>query len=179
MSPPESLKPTALSSVQPVSFRGPAYRQQAPRFDPSSAEGARINGGRFNPPDSFPVLYLCLTRACAVAELERLGQRNIIGLEGFLPRVLYEYDVSLERVLDLTNPAVLDDIGVRPPILTADDWSLCQTIGEAAHAAGFQAIRSPSATGVDEVLVVFPELLGGGGRLEPRLVEEWLEPSDL
>lgn len=35
------------------------YRNQAPGFDPRSGEGARRFGGRFNPPGSFPTLYLC------------------------------------------------------------------------------------------------------------------------
>lgn len=38
------------------------YRNQAPGFDPRSGEGARRFGGRFTPPNSFPVIYLCTTR---------------------------------------------------------------------------------------------------------------------
>ncbi len=41
-----------------------------------------------------------------------------------------------------------------------------------------QAIRTPSASGVDEVLAVFPELLGSG-RLLPELVESWESIGDL
>lgn len=40
-----------------------AYRNQSPRHDPRRGEGARIHGGRFNPPGSFPTPYLCDTRA--------------------------------------------------------------------------------------------------------------------
>jgi hypothetical protein len=41
-----------------------------------------------------------------------------------------------------------------------------------AHAVGDQGIRTYSATGVDTVLVVFPELLGGS-LTEGALVERW------
>ena len=180
MSPPDvPVDAAVIASVPPTPYRGRAYRQQAGRLAPLSGEGARINGGRFNPPDSFPVLYLCVTRDCAVAELRRLGQRTVIGIEGLLHRVLYEYDVDLGRVLDLTSEAVLLRIGLTQMILTGADWSQCQEVGEAAHSAGFQAIRSPSATGVDEILGVFPGLVGSHGRLEPRLLEEWSSVSDL
>ncbi len=88
-------------------YEGSAFRQQSPRHDPLSGEGARIMGGRFNPPESFPVLYLCSTRRCAVAEFRQFAKRHPIGPEGFLPRVLYEYSVEFASVLDLTDARVL------------------------------------------------------------------------
>jgi hypothetical protein len=72
-------------------FTGQGWRQIAPQYDPLSGEGARLHGGRFNPPGSFPVLYICQSRPCAVAELKRLGERQAIGAEGLLPRRLYRY----------------------------------------------------------------------------------------
>ena len=146
--------------------------------DPLSGEGARIRGGRYNPPDSFPVLYLCTTRLCAGAELRYLGRRHIIGVEGLLPRVLFRYDVDLDRVLDLTSSDILDHLTVTVEQITGTDLGIPRQIGEAAHATGSQAIRAPSATGVDEVLAVFPELLGTG-RLVPELAERWESPDDL
>jgi RES domain-containing protein len=80
-----------------------AVRNQAPRYDPLNGEGGRIHGGRFNPPDSFPALYLWETRSCAIAELRRQGLRHVVGVEGLLPRVLYRYELDLQRVLDLTS----------------------------------------------------------------------------
>ena len=58
------------------------------------------------------------------------------------------------------------------------DNRFTQVIGEAAHEHGFQAIRSPSATGVDEILAIFPEnpaeLV-----LDVNLVGEWKTIADL
>jgi uncharacterized protein (TIGR00369 family) len=68
-------------------FIGQGFRHLGPRYDPLSGEGARLHGGRFNPPGSFPVLYICQSSPCAVAELKRLGERQAIGVEGLLPRV--------------------------------------------------------------------------------------------
>jgi hypothetical protein len=53
-----------------------------------------------------------------------------------------------------------------------------QEIGEAAHEHAFQAIRSPSATGVDNVLAIFPDNLAGPV-LDVRLLGEWGTASDL
>lgn len=145
---------------------------------PLSGEGARIHGGRFNPPDSFPVLYLCITRACAAAELRYRGERLVIGIDGLLPRVLYRYEVSLDRILDLTSDETLQHFAVTTAQIIGTDVAIPRQIGEAAHATGVQAIRAPSATGVDEVLAVFPELVGSG-RLLAELVESWESIGDL
>jgi RES domain-containing protein len=162
-----------------IAYVGEAFRHMAARWEgPLSGEGARIHGGRFNPPDSFPVLYLCTTRPCAAAELRYRGERLVIGVEGLLPRVLYRYEVSLDRVLDLTSGETLDHLGVISTQVIGTDVAIPRQIGEAACAAGVQAIRAPSATRVDEVLAVFPELLGSG-RLLPELAESWESIGDL
>lgn len=146
--------------------------------DPLGGEGARMRGGRFNPPDSYPVLYLCTTRPCTVAELRQLGRRHVIGVEGLLPRVLYRYEISLDQVLDLTSSVTLQHLEITAQQVTGADLAIPRQIGEAAHATGIQAVKAPSATGVDEVIAVFPELLGSG-RLIPELLERWDSTKDL
>jgi RES domain-containing protein len=173
-----ALHAARVATAPRSSFAGTLYRHQAPQYDPRSGEGARINGGRFNPPDSFPVLYLCETRPCAVAEFRRLARIHLVGIEGFLPRVLYQYELDLDRVLDLTDADTREQLSISITELTDDDWSLCQTIGTESHASGDQAILAPSATGVDRVLAVFPELLGSGLH-SIELSEEWNSPIDL
>lgn len=161
-----------LSTAPLTLFNGQGFRHLGPRYDPLSGEGARLHGGRFNPPGSFPVLYLCQSRPCAVAELKRLGERQSIGVEGLLPRVLYRYEIELDRVLDLTDGDVRSHVGLGTDVLTGPDWTACQDLGVVAHALGASGINSPSATGVGDVLAVFVQHIGLG-RLEPHLVEEW------
>ena len=167
-----------ISTAPRRRYEGFAFRQQSPRHDPLSGEGARIMGGRFNPPESFPVLYLCTTRGCAVAEFRRFASRHPIGAEGFLPRVLYEYDVAFASVLDLTDAQVLADFELEPEHLVDDDRALTQQLGELAHQFGYQALLRESATGVDAVLAVFTDNLRSG-RLEPRIAERWETLADL
>ena len=81
------------------------------------------------------------------------------------------------RVLDLTVDETLHAIGVEPDELTRDD-QLTHEIGEAAHEHRFQAIRSVSVTGVDDVVAILPENLGGAV-MAAELVEEWRTVADL
>lgn len=172
------IDPSRVATTGLSLFTGHGWRQLSPRYDSLSGEGARIHGGRFNPSGSFPVLYLCQSRKCAVAELERLGAHQAIGVDGLLPRSLYRYEISLARVLDLTSDEVRTDVGIGLDVLTGPDWTTCQELGSTAHALGVQGISSPSATGVGDVLAVFVQHIGLG-RIEPRLVEEWRSSDDL
>lgn len=172
------VDPTRVAAAPLSRFSGEGWRHLSPGHDPLSGEGARLNGGRFNPAGSFPVLYICRTRPCAVAELRRLGERQAIGVEGLLPRHLYRYDIRLDRVLDLTDAGVRGEVGLGLEVLTGPDWTVCQELGATAHALGVQAVQSPSAAGVDDVLAVFVQHIGLG-TVEPTMVEEWHTVADV
>lgn len=173
-----TFDPRIVARAPASALRAVGYRNQSPGFDPRSGIGARRFGGRYNPPNSFPVLYLCTTRSCVGAELTRQAQRQGLQVGDLLPRGLYEITADLTNVLDLTNGATIEALGVQPADLVRDDRRLTEEIGEAAHEHGFQAILSRSATGVDEVLALFPENLAGAV-LQVELVGEWTSPQDL
>lgn len=170
--------PSRLIGVEAAAFSGTGYRNQAPGFDPRSGEGARRFGGRFNPPRSFPVIYLCLSHACVVAELTAQALRQSVGVDDLMPREVWSVTINLDRVLDLTNNDTLKTITLTPADVTLADHTLTQSIGEAAHQRGYQAIRSFSATGVDQVLAVLPQNIGGA-TLTVELIAEWRDRSDL
>ena len=173
-----AFDPRSLGRLPRSALNAAAYRNQAKGFDPRSGEGARRLGGRFNPPNSFPVLYLCLTKPCVVAELSKQAQRQGLTVEDLLPRELWEIAVELDGVLDLTDTKTCDELGLVDADLVREDRSLTREIGEAAHEHQFQAIRSPSATGVDHILAVFPENLSGRA-LQVELLAVWTNLTDL
>lgn len=173
-----SFDPQGVGRLAGTPLKVTAYRNQAQGFDPRSGDGARRFGGRFNPPHSFPVLYLCVTRPCVAAELTRQAARQSLSVESLLPRELWAISADLTKVLDLTSPTVLDALAVAPEDLVREDLRVTRDIGEAAHEHAFQAIRSPSATGVDEIVAVFPENLAGV-TLEVELLGEWKTIADL
>lgn len=173
-----TFDPSRLNGVELAVLDTAGFRNQAPGFDARSGEGARRFGGRFNPPRSFPVIYLCLTKACVSAELKMQAARQGVQVDDLLPRELWSVATTLDKVLDLTDGLVVTSLGVDPVDLVRTDHVFTQEIGEAAHERGLQGIKSPSATGVDEILAIFPENLGVT-TLRVDLVETWSSVSDL
>lgn len=168
----------AISTAQRRPYSGTCYRQQSPKYDPLSGEGARMQGGRFNPPNSFAALYLCSTPGCAAAEFMRFATDHPIGPAGLLPRSLYRYAVDFSNVLDLTDLATLDHLDVAPDRLLQEDRKLTHAIGELAHQFLYQGVLNGSATGVDSVLSVFTDNLRSG-RLLPELETTWTDLDDI
>lgn len=170
-------KSVARAPASPLLAVG--FRNQASEFkDPFSGAGARLFGGRFNPPQSFAVVYLCTTPACAAAELTRQANQQELSPADLLPRRLWRIEGQLTRVLDLTDEATLHVVGVQHHDLVQDDLRITREIGEAAYQNRFQAILSPSATGIDQVLAIFTENLAGAV-LTSTMIGEWDEPHDL
>jgi RES domain-containing protein len=173
-----SFDPTRLNGIGLVRLAIVGYRNQAPGFDARSGEGARRFGGRYNPPRSFPVIYLCLTKPCVAAELRHQAVRQGVQVEDLLPRELWSIATELDTVLDLTDVSILTSAGLDSADLVRSGHAFTQQIGEGAHERGVQAIRSASATGVDEVVALFPENLAGT-TLHVELVEVWESSRDL
>lgn len=78
-----------------------------------------------------------------------------------LARVRATPSISLQRTDEVAAPLCLDALKVVAPALVREDQRFTREIGETAHEQGFQAIRSPSATGADHVLAILPENLAG------------------
>jgi RES domain-containing protein len=151
----------SLDALVPSSWQGTVLRHHAPRYAALDGQGARINGGRWNPPDSFAVVYTALERSTIDAELERLARRSGLPVTSFLPRRLAQIAATLTRVLDLTDPRTRRRLRVTLAELTDDDWSRTQRIGQAAQFLGYEAILAPGADG-GTTLAIFV------GSLDPK-----------
>lgn len=81
-------------------------------------------------------------------------------------------------MLDLTHRGTLETLDIDPADLLRNDRQLTNEIGEAAQEHRFQAIRSASVTGVNDVVGVMPENLAGAVLLA-ELIQEWTTASDL
>lgn len=113
-----------------------------------------------------------------MAELSAQADRQSLNVADFLPREVWSLGVTLERVLDLTDEVVLDQAGLTAGDLVQPDYGFTRQIGEAAHERGYQAMRSYSARGVDEIVALFIENLGTAS-IAVDLVRRWEKPSDL
>ncbi|MGZ3631230.1 MAG: RES family NAD+ phosphorylase [Candidatus Limnocylindrales bacterium] len=162
-----------LDRLPRVAFEGRVCRQLAPGYHPLSGEGARIHGGRWNPPDSFAVLYTAPEPATCLAELARAARLQGLRPADLLPRRLVTYEVRLVRVLDLTDESVLAALGVTTETVVGDDPRRPRAIGAAAHFVAFEALRAPSAARPGAVpLPIFIEQLSAASRVDVGASEE-------
>jgi hypothetical protein len=133
--------------------------------DPATAEAA---GGRWNPPGSFPTLYLAESMTAARADVVRLFAGTPVHPEDLrddrgpaLARVVLP---KRQTVVDVHTNAGLDAAGLArsyPSTSTGRPIPIgrCQAIGAEAHAAGARGVhaRSPEASALHErTLAWFP-----------------------
>ena len=115
--------------------------------------------GRWNRPGVYGCLYTALTREGALVEYERYLQRA--ALTGLKSRELVTIEVTVDPVLDLTDPAVRQELGVGLETLTGDgeaDFEACRDIADWARANSYRAILAPSAaTGGERILAIYLE----------------------
>lgn len=165
----------ALDGLEASAYEGKAYRHISAGRDPLSGEGARRAGGRWNPPNSFAVLYLALDVPTTLRELTRSAAKQGLKPLDFLPRELFTYEVRLQHVLDLRVLDHVRALGTRAELLGGDDVVTCQEIGEAAHHVGFEALLAPSAAAVGDVLAVFVDRMLPDSFVRPVAQERWDE----
>jgi RES domain-containing protein len=118
--------------------QGPTRRALDACADPA------VTDGRFHRAGGVGVWYASSQEQAAWAELFRHFVDD--GVDPFeVIRRVGSVDVTDLVVLDLTDSTVCVALGVTEDDLVADDYTLCQDIAAAAHAAGFDGILAPAA----------------------------------
>ena len=161
-----SLQRRAFRDLQGKTFAAVVHRHVSSQYDALDSSGSLMAGGRWNPQGEYGVLYTALIEETAVAELERLAERQGLTSDDLAPRDLVSIEVSLSKILDLTDNKIMQQIGIRENEIVGNDPALCLEISRLARRAGFEAILAPSATKKGSILVVFPDRLGPASRLE-------------
>jgi hypothetical protein len=149
--------------------RGGAFNRLAePQWeDPLDTTFSKQQGGRWNVPGSYGVLYLNLTERMARIQVEHKLAGHPYGIEDLDPAEqhdLVEVDVAETDALDLVSDEGLSAAGL-PVSYPVDDegqpvtHAQCQPVGQAAYDEPLPAIACRSAaTGAqksDEELAVF------------------------
>jgi RES domain-containing protein len=145
-----------------VSVKRIVYRVIRQGFDPLGIEGSMKAGGRFNSSGEFGALYTSLEAATAAKEVAR-GLR----LRGVDPAQfpaeswwIYELEVRIEAVLDLTDTDILQRIGVTKDSLTGSAVDAARRIAAEARRQGYEALLVPSAAAPEfNNLVIFVDKL--------------------
>ena len=138
----------ALDAIVPVSFGGTVWRVVREGRDPCqcSTPGGRWDDG------TFDVLYTARARDGAIAEIHFHLLR---GQPVFPSRArfhLYQLEFKAERVLDLSDPETIAELGVdmsRYGQLSYEqrvaEYPRTQDIGEIAHMLDYAALLAPNA----------------------------------
>jgi RES domain-containing protein len=118
-------------------------------------------GGRFNPPKEFGVLYTSLDANTAAKEVARGLKARGVDPDQFPTGTwwIYELEVKLESVLDLTDADIMRKSGIQESSLTGDDVSTPRRIAAEAREQGYQAVLVPSAAVGSKNLVIFLDKL--------------------
>ena len=146
----------AIDAVGKTRWSGKTFRYTNARREPLSGEGARRFGGRYNPRELFPTVYLAQPVEACMRELERAAENQHLSVERLLsvPQVLHTIGVSEIEVLDLTVPATQALLGLEEADLTGDH-APCQEVGHAAWFLEFHGVLAPSAVGEGVTLALF------------------------
>jgi RES domain len=136
---------------------GPYLRVADPGWDePLDGSFAAQRGGRWNPPESFPVVYLCRSIQVARANVYRKLAGQPYGPEDLLPEngpVLVRTSVPEARYLNVVTDAGCRDAGL-PRTYPLDSrrqiipWRRCQPIGLRAREGGLPGVAARSAATV-------------------------------
>lgn len=156
----------AIDQLHPTPWGGTTFRFTTPDRDPLSGEGARRYGGRWNPPEAFPTLYLAEPREACIAEFYRRAEGQGRGAASLLPQLLHTIRVNDLEVLDLTREDHRDVVGVTVDDISSDDPTACQQIGAGAYFLGYQGVFAPSATSTGFVIAAFERSDNPPGQIE-------------
>jgi hypothetical protein len=154
--------------------------------DPLDPDYARVRGGRWNPPDSFPTLYLNEDVVTA-----RLNLRRFIGQWPFEPEELRSdtgpvlVGATLPRdqdVCDAHTPAGVRAVGLPASYPLDGDGQpvrhdVCRVIGEHVRACDLRGVRARSAQardGAGRELAWFPATVRSRARrVVTRRFDDW------
>jgi RES domain-containing protein len=131
-------------------------------LDPLATAGSLRAGGRFNPPNKFSALYTSVEATTAAKEVARgLAQRGLDPAE--YPEGawwVYELEVELKAVLDLTDGDVLQKSGIREDILTGTDMNATREIAVQARERGYEGllVSSVAVPGAKNLVIFLDKL---------------------
>jgi hypothetical protein len=141
---------------------GPYLRVADPDWDePLDGRYAEDRGGRWNPPESFPVVYLTSSIEVARAYVFHKLERQPFGPEDLRTGpILVQTRVPEDRYVNAVTEAGLRDLGL-PKTYPLDSrrrlipWRRCQPIGLRAWERGLPGVAARSARADGEELAYF------------------------
>jgi RES domain-containing protein len=140
----------ALSRLSSSAWEGIVYRHTFGSIPPRKENQL---GARWNPPE-VPAIYCSLEPQTAIAEVN-----FHISLQPFAPtreRRLHRIEVRVTGVLNLTDWALLEGLGVISSSFPTLEPPMCKEVGGGAAFLGHGGILVPSARCAGTNLVIYP-----------------------
>lgn len=131
----------AVSALPTKTYGGVVYRRIPAGRDAAASAHSHSAGGRWNPPGEFGALYTATDEAGIEGGMERAAAKRGITARDLLPRDIVTLSVSLQRVLDLTDPANLRALGTSAHDLIDDRYERTWDLARAAFGAGSEKKR--------------------------------------
>lgn len=146
-----------VNDLGSITWSGTTYRHTTTGRDPLSGVGARLHGGRWNPPQVCSTIYLAQPRATCILEFDRLVEANNLDPIDMLraSRSLHTIEIHGLLVLDLRTSGALGYVGLSSDDIADEEWTACQAVGHAAYFLNMSGILAPSATGHGLVIAAF------------------------
>lgn len=146
-----------VDALGSIPWSGECFRYTTARRDPLSGEGARRHGGRWNPPEMFPAIYLADSEQACMREVDRGAEVAGLPAETMLtvPYALHAIGVDGLDVLDLRTRQAQEFVGLEIEDLFGTDWSACQAVGHAAWFLEMAGVLAPAAGGLGLVITAF------------------------
>jgi RES domain-containing protein len=110
-------------------------------------------GARWNPP-GVAAIYLSLARHGAIAEGD-----HAIAVQPLRPRarrIVYPVELTLGKVIDLSEATLLERVGLTDDDLASDDHTACQEVGAAIDWLEYDGLLVLSARSDALNLVIYP-----------------------
>src|SRR5262249_8023032 len=109
-----------------MAVNGEFYRVAGPRYTTANdivcGRGGFIAGGRWHPIGGMKGVYLSQEPETAMTEALEHFRYHLLPISQALPKVMVAVAVRIDRVLDLTDPAVATGLPIPMPELMAEDW---------------------------------------------------------
>ncbi|MCJ7570002.1 MAG: hypothetical protein MUO58_21030 [Anaerolineales bacterium] len=80
--------------------------------------------------------------------------------------VIGEINVNVHKICDLTDPILLDQLGLEIDDLCTDDWELTRILGNLIRDSNFEGALVPSAAGPYKNIVLFLDRFSSPSSLE-------------
>lgn len=143
----------ALERLGAAPFHGTVWRHMFNDYPP---ELANTRGARWNP-GGVSAIYTSVKDTVAIAEAQYAMDSQPLRPRP-RRRVVYELELSLAQVVDLTQGRHLG-VGLTDEELASDDMTACQAVGAAAAWLGWDGLVVPSVRADGENVVVLVDML--------------------